>query len=1024
MLRRGKRIAALGALLGAGWAAYGLSEAPHSRLTVFSRPRRLASTKAASEAARPVDIRFDLLKQRHRVSSLTPDVRHLFHIDLKSGQLLHVVIQQLGLDVRLEAFGPSNESLLIVDSSNSDRGPEPLLLVAERTGSYQIAVTTGGSAAKTGRYVLELAEVRTAQPHDRHQAAALQEYYQAKERLRKTRQIYSPDIAESFKDAAVALDESGSSYRLRADAWLDLGNAYAALNRWQDSVEAYRHADDLYRRLDDKGRQALALNEKGQGEEKLLLVDKSLNDYQRAVALAHAAGASPTEQQALVNLAQFHAERANAPEVDRYLQLAIPLARALHDQDGEAKALNARGKLYIRLGEYRKALDLYQLELKTLHLSPPLHALALRQIGDIYVSADEPEKSFQYYQCVLALLSQDGDSQGKASALVGLGYSYSKIGKFANALDVYQQAFRIFRLNKDLSNQANVFLNMGWTLGDLQRFEAAQDSFRQALLLSHSLKNSVLEAGALTGSAWIEQQRGNWAESQREAERALDLVETIRSDTEDKSQRLDFFAIKQSIYELLIGVLMKRYQDERDATFLYSAIDVSERSRARVLIDNLAHRTHRSFSQGRATFSVKEIQQHLPAADTALLEYSLGAQQSYLWWITPHEVVSFPLPPAAEIESLARELYESLVKSQMTGGRSQAIVKARALGKLLLGPVASRLGDKRLLVVASGALLSIPFGAFPDPRLPALDPDEESSWPEPLVVRNEIVNEPSASALLRLRAIPVNHQSDELRISLVADGVFSRSDDRVPLRFRRRRDDPAEPESYGRLPASRTEAESIAKLLSAGRARKFFGFEANRQLFMNGSLREEWVIHVATHSVVPPDHPEDAAIVLSQVDENGHQIEGLLGAKEIAALDLHASLVVLSSCQSARGANVPGEGVVGLPQAFLSAGAASVVTSLWDVDDRRTSQLMVHFYQHLLGKEGQSISGALRTAQVEMWKTKEWNAPWFWASFVAQGDWSFRSIALNKKPSRVSPQDGDPGSSGANQRNPSPRPRP
>ena len=109
-------------------------------------------------------------------------------------------------------------------------------------------------------------------------------------------------------------------------------------------------------------------------------------------------------------------------------------------------------------------------------------------------------------------------------------------------------------------------------------------------------------------------------------------------------------------------------------------------------------------------------------------------------------------------------------------------------------------------------------------------------------------------------------------------------------------------------------------------------------------------------------------------------------AHELYNLNLPAELVVLSACQTGLGKQIKGEGMIGLTRGFMHAGAARVVVSLWNVNDKATSELMTRFYQKML-KEQQAPAAALRSAQVEMWKQKAWQSPNYWAAFVLQGEW-------------------------------------
>ena len=122
------------------------------------------------------------------------------------------------------------------------------------------------------------------------------------------------------------------------------------------------------------------------------------------------------------------------------------------------------------------------------------------------------------------------------------------------------------------------------------------------------------------------------------------------------------------------------------------------------------------------------------------------------------------------------------------------------------------------------------------------------------------------------------------------------------------------------------------------------------------------------------------------VDEEGRAQDGFLRAHELYNLNLPAELVVLSACQTGLGKDYSGEGIVGLTRGFMYAGAARVILSLWNINDRATASLMVRFYQRVL-KDGERPAAALRHAQIEMWQQQKWQAPFYWAAFALQGEW-------------------------------------
>ena len=109
--------------------------------------------------------------------------------------------------------------------------------------------------------------------------------------------------------------------------------------------------------------------------------------------------------------------------------------------------------------------------------------------------------------------------------------------------------------------------------------------------------------------------------------------------------------------------------------------------------------------------------------------------------------------------------------------------------------------------------------------------------------------------------------------------------------------------------------------------------------------------------------------------------DGWLTAADVMQLNLKDTLVTLSACESGRGTVLQGDEVIGLPRAFLGAGAAAVVDSLWLVQDETTVTLMTHLYDRL--SQGHGRAAALRAAQQQLRKT--YPHPYYWAPFVLTG---------------------------------------
>ena len=142
---------------------------------------------------------------------------------------------------------------------------------------------------------------------------------------------------------------------------------------------------------------------------------------------------------------------------------------------------------------------------------------------------------------------------------------------------------------------------------------------------------------------------------------------------------------------------------------------------------------------------------------------------------------------------------------------------------------------------------------------------------------------------------------------------------------------------------------------------------------------------VAKRSVRAVTNSRSGVITFYNSGAGGRE-DGFLRMYEIYKMKLQAEMVVLSGCRIGLGKEIKGEGLIGLTRGFLSAGAARVVVSLWDVDDQGTAELMARFYKCLLGNLRNAPAAALRAAQISMLRDKRWHAPYYWAAFLLEGE--------------------------------------
>jgi CHAT domain-containing protein len=192
--------------------------------------------------------------------------------------------------------------------------------------------------------------------------------------------------------------------------------------------------------------------------------------------------------------------------------------------------------------------------------------------------------------------------------------------------------------------------------------------------------------------------------------------------------------------------------------------------------------------------------------------------------------------------------------------------------------------------------------------------------------------------------------------------------------------------NLSRLPFSREEAEAILAVAPKGQAFKAIDFKASKAILESTEMSRYSIVHFATHALLNSKHPELSGIVLSLVNEQGRAQDGFLRLHDIYNLNLPTELVVLSACQTALGKDIKGEGLLGLTRGFMYSGAKQVMASLWKVDDGATAEFMRDFYQGVF-RRGLKPAAALRAAQIEMRKKKQWRSPYYWAAFVLQGEY-------------------------------------
>jgi CHAT domain-containing protein/Tfp pilus assembly protein PilF len=794
----------------------------------------------------------------------------------------------------------------------------------------------------------------------------------------------------------------------------NLGFAYFNLGEPQQAEESYRQALAIRRAIGDRAGEAQALNNLAVLYRSLGEIDEALKAYGEAREILATLDDRRQEATTLNNLGVAYMALGEAERSRLYLTRALALRRTLEDRRGEIVTLNNLGRLERRNDAADKAIVFHgqALEVARAISDARNEGLSRSYLGEAMAEAGRSAEGLAELDMALALQRQTGDRSNEATTLGHKGEVLAASGQPAEALPLFEQALAGLRAAGDRINEAATLFVRARALRDLGELDRAASDAEAAIAALESLRmrlgNPELRAAFLGSRSKVYELRvdilmrlaaarpgegfDRAAFEASEKARARSLLDTLReSGAEIRSGVDPALAARQRDLERRLALKSDRLQlllgrgkgDQAESKALET-----ESEQIRAELDNLDIEIRRKNPRyadlthpGAA--STGEIQSFLESG-TLLLEYSLGRERSYLWAVDATGLRSFVLPGREEIERAARAFHQSLSTPAASGDTTRARI-GQSLSRMLLGPVAGELGERRLAIVPDGALGYIPFDVLPEP-----------GQSNPVLARHEVVELPSASVLVAERRELAQRQPARQLALVIADPVFQPDDPRVARSGRKasatvqaasdRRRGGSDSLLLSRLRFSRQEAQAISSLAPPGAVTTRLDFAADRDLVLSGGLHDFRYIHFATHGVFDAERPELSGLALSRVDAAGKPREGFLRLRDVYDLDLTADLVVLSGCQTALGKEIRGEGLFGLTRGFLYAGAPRVVASLWWIDDRATAALMSAFYRGMWA-EGLRPAAALRKARLSLARQHRFRDPSYWGAFVLQGDW-------------------------------------
>jgi CHAT domain-containing protein/Tfp pilus assembly protein PilF len=726
------------------------------------------------------------------------------------------------------------------------------------------------------------------------------------------------------------------------------------------------------------------------------------------------------------NLAELYRAQGNIEQARSLYEKALQISRLYYREDHPflINILNNLGELHRSQNSFSQAADLYrealQIARQTLGTEHPYYAGLMNNMATLHLDAGLYEKAISLFLEVIPLTEQQFGYQHPymAQVLENLAGAYYYENELEQAKPLFQQAIAI---REQVLGNTHPDLARG--LNRLSQLYRTQGKIEQAIdLLSRAttIEEHNLSITLTTGTEARKQAYINTLEESTYATLSLNLQQAPQNlratrlalttllqrkgrvlDTLTDSQNNLRKYLNPSDQQLLGQLSEKRSQlaaslfggTGNDPNYQQELTDL--RTQIQDLEQQLSQR-NAQFQTQTQPITLNAVQQFIPDG-AALIEFSLyrplirrvqGTSQwgepRYAAYIlnTKGDPQCVDLGTAAELDQAIAQFRNALRDRRYFKKFQEA---ARALDAKLMEPIRPLLGDAtQLLISPDGQLNLLPFAALIDPQ-------------KKYALENYTISYlTSGRDLLRLQT-PSSQQRDVL----FANPQFGDSRQRTQDNSRQGNSSRLDTLEFGPLPGTAAEINAIAPLLPNA-------LVLSENLATEAQLKQVQaprILHIATHgfflenegsaNTEPNDQPPGdnpllrsglALAGFNQRQSVGDENDGVFTALEASGLNLWGTqLVVLSACETGVGEVSNGEGVYGLRRAFVMAGTASQVLSLWQVDDFGTQDLMVKYYQQLLAGKGRSE--ALRHTQLEMLKSDRYQHPYYWSVFNLSGDW-------------------------------------
>ncbi len=804
-------------------------------------------------------------------------------------------------------------------------------------------------------------------------------------------------------------------------------NAIGAIHRergeYELALDFYQQSLRLAEAEDNKLRIGTALNNIGVIHLAWGNYARALEHFQRSYDLRAQLGDKLGMSIALLNMGDIHQLQGNYNLSLDYLQKSLGLREALGDKEGIATVLSAIGDGQRLLGRYDLALQSVQrsLSLRESLGNKPRIAQSLHNLGNIHLSQADDSSALEFYERALALEVEAGDKERSVETLNMIALAYEAQGAPEKALEAASRAALLAGQIGYLKGIWQARAVAGHAHRVLNHADEARQDFDEAIKTIESMRTQA--AGGEQERQYyfadkispytemvallVAQNRPEEALLYAERAKARVLLDVLRAGRSNISKAMTPGEQEQEgKLRLELSTLNAQAQRETaqarpDATHLVSLQKQIDRARLDLsAFTDALYSLHPELRLQRGEeppASLTQLSDLLKFPNTALVEYMIGEEQTFLFVISNPEQskaeAGQTMPHTAEsakATSSALKVYTLNIKRRDLidrVGRFRRQIAERdlrfsgashALYDLLLAPADEQLRNKKMLIIVPDeALWELPFQALQTPTGCYTLEDHAISY---------------APSLSVLRAITLKRRGQTLRQASLPD-LLAFGNPTLDYNVDHAEKGDLMSAGLGALPEAEQQVKALAQIYGATNSKVYTGSEA-REDRLKVEAGQYRIIHLAAHGILNDVSPMYSYIMLARNRADTKE-DGLLETWELMNLDLHADMVVLSACETARGSVRAGEGMVGLSWGFFVAGSPTTLVSQWKVDSASTTELMLGFYRYLrintptpkMPKPQLSDKAeALRETALKLLSNERYAHPFYWAGFVLIGD--------------------------------------